>query len=142
MNAPELEHVMTLHVLVADPLVIGDIGTGIRRVIPITGGTFTGRDVQGTVVPGGADWNLERPDGSSQIWARYTLQTDDGELLGLTNPGEVLPRPGQHPTIRTQPSFEVAARSRHRWLAEGLLVGTLYEHPSGNGVQLEFFRVH
>jgi hypothetical protein len=38
---------MTLHVELAPPLEIGDIGPGIRRVIPITGGTFEGANIRG-----------------------------------------------------------------------------------------------
>lgn len=75
---PGLELVMTLRVEIAAALDVGEVGTGMRRVIPITGGMFEGPAIRGTVISGGADWNLTRPDGVAEIWARYTLRTDDG----------------------------------------------------------------
>jgi hypothetical protein len=68
---------------------------GQRRVIGIAGGTFTGR-LTGEILPGGADWQLLQPDGTAFVTARYTLRTDDGELIlansrGVrTGPPEIL----------------------------------------------------
>ena len=39
---PGLELVMTLRVGIAASLDVGEVGSGVRRVIPITGGTFEG----------------------------------------------------------------------------------------------------
>ena len=64
-----------------EALVIEDTPHGTRRIIPITDGTFTGPKLKGTVLPGGADWLLIRPDGVREIDVRVTLQTDDGHLI-------------------------------------------------------------
>src|SRR5690349_8779087 len=105
---PGLELVMTLRVQIAPALNVGEVGVGYRRVIPITGGSFVGPAVRGDVLPGGADWNLTRPDGAVEIWARYTLRTDDGVLIGVTNAGLVVPQPDGSSYARTAPQFEVA----------------------------------
>src|SRR3954447_7891191 len=107
-RTPELEPVMTLHVEIAPPLEIGDVGPGIRRVIPITRGTFDGPTIRGQVLAGGADWNLTRHDGIAELWARYTLETDDGVLIGILNTGIATPQTDGSVLIQTVPQFEVA----------------------------------
>ena len=52
---PRLEFIFAAHVTVDEPRDLGDIGKGRRRIVPITGGTFFGPDISGTVLPGGAD---------------------------------------------------------------------------------------
>lgn len=137
---PELELVMTLRVEIAPSLEVGEVGAGYRRVIPITGGSFVGPAVRGDVLPGGADWNLTRPDGAAEIWARYTLRTDDDILIGVTNAGLVVPQPDGSSYARTAPQFEVADE-RYAWLRRTLFVGTLAPVEGGGAVQLQFFRV-
>ncbi len=139
-RTPELEPVMTLHVELAPPLEIGDIGEGIRRVIPIVGGTFEGAAIRGQVLPGGADWNLARHDGTSELWARYTLRTDDNVLIGVLNTGVAVPAAGGSVNVRTVPRFEVAG-ARYAWLRQNVFVGTLIPVETGNAVRIQFFRV-
>lgn len=116
---------------------IGPVPGGYRRVIPITGGTFTGERLSGRVLPGGADWNLVRPDGTVYLWARYTLQAEDGTLIMITNDGF---QPGDPATMarilageeidmtnwyaKTRPTFEVAGE-KYAWLNERVFVGSL-----------------
>jgi hypothetical protein len=137
---PELELVMTLRVEIAPALELGEVGAGFRRVIPITGGTFEGPDIRGEVVPGGADWNLTRPDGAAEVWARYTLRTDDGVLIGVTNAGLILRQPDGSLYARTAPQFEVAGE-RYGWLRRATFAGTLTPLEGGGAVQLQFFRL-
>jgi hypothetical protein len=70
--------------------------------VPLTGGTFTGPEVSGTLVPGAsADWQTLLPDGTAVGDIRYTLQTDGGDLLYVRSrsvrhgPAEVLARLGE-----------------------------------------------
>ena len=137
---PELELVMTLHVEIAPPLEIGDIGGGIRRVIPIVGGTFEGPNIRGQVLPGGADWNLARHDGTSELWARYTLRTDDDVLIGVLNTGGAVPQADGSVYVRTVPQFEVV-NERYGWLRRSIFVGTLTAGEPDGAVKLQFFRV-
>lgn len=60
---------------------------GRRRIIPITGGTFEGPGIKGTILNNGADWQVVRKDGVTVIDTRYLLRTDDGELIYLQTKG-------------------------------------------------------
>lgn len=53
---------------------------GHRRIIPVIGGRISG-DFAGTILPGGADWQTVRADGSIEIDGRYSAVGDDGTLL-------------------------------------------------------------
>ena len=54
--------------------------SGHRRIIPVVGGTITG-GFSGTILPGGADWQVVRADGSIEIDGRYSARGEDGSLL-------------------------------------------------------------
>jgi hypothetical protein len=84
-SPPTLEFVFAAHVTVDRPLDLGDVGKGGRRIVPITGGEFSGPQLRGKVVPGGADWQIVRHDGVAELEARYTLQTDDDALIYVRN---------------------------------------------------------
>jgi hypothetical protein len=68
---------LTLEVQVDPVIDLGAFGTARRRMVPITGGTVCGAH-SGTVLPGGADWQEVRPDGSLDIAARYVLNLQEG----------------------------------------------------------------
>ena len=55
-------------------VVVGHGPTGERRIVPILGGTVVGPRLSGDILPGGADYQLIRPDGVAEIEARYTLR--------------------------------------------------------------------
>jgi hypothetical protein len=55
---------------------------GHRRVVPITGGTIRG-SFDGEILPGGADWQLVRADGSIEIDGRYSARDHAGALVYL-----------------------------------------------------------
>jgi hypothetical protein len=137
---PELEFVTRVEAEIAAPYVVGNIGPGVREVIPIVGGRFDGPRLSGTVLPGGADWCLTRPDGSCEIWARYTLQTHDGVLISVINAGEAAPTLSGDFVGRTTPRFEVAD-GPYAWLARSSFVGTLLTNAAGTVARLEFFLV-
>ncbi|MFF3571608.1 DUF3237 domain-containing protein [Nocardia jiangxiensis] len=73
----------------------GQTRAGHRRVVPVVGGTIRGA-FEGTILPGGADWQLVRPDGAIEIDGRYSARAADGDLLYLhavgvrSGPPEVL----------------------------------------------------
>jgi hypothetical protein len=138
----ELRFVMELVVHIDPALEVGATPHGFRRVIPITGGRFEGPELRGVVLSGGADWNLRRSDDVAEVWARYTLQTDDGVLISVTNAGLSRGAPGTPERYaRTSPSFEVSDE-RYAWLTRSLFVGTL-ERDSGEvpAVRLRFYEV-
>ena len=57
--APGLEYVFDLDVQVGPAQELGEYGGGRRRVIPITGGALRGPGLNGVVLPGGADWQIQ-----------------------------------------------------------------------------------
>src|SRR2546426_12750291 len=70
---------MTLRVTVAAPQNIGAVPHGTRRTAPLSGGSFEGPRLRGTVLAGGsADWLLLRVDGVLELGLRATLRADDG----------------------------------------------------------------
>lgn len=107
---------------------LGDTPQGRRRIVPISGGSFRGERLSGRVLPGGADWQLIRPDGVAQLEARYTLETADGVLIYVRNDGyrhgpaqvmrELAAGTPVDPStyyMRTTPRFETAD-ARYAWL--------------------------
>ena len=60
---PALEFAFEVRAEVADPLVIGELPNGTRRIIDIIGGTVEGPNISGRVRPGGADWQMIRSGG-------------------------------------------------------------------------------
>jgi hypothetical protein len=73
----------------------GTTRAGHRRVVPITGGRIHGL-FDARILPGGADWQLVRPDGAIEIDTRYSARTEAGEHVYLrtfgvrSGPPEVL----------------------------------------------------
>ena len=149
--APQLEFAFEVRAEVADPTVVGQVPNGLRRIIDITGGTFEGPGLKGTVLPGGADWQLIRGDGFTEIDARYTLRTEDGDLIYVSNIGirhaapEVMRRLNAGEVVdpseiyfRAVPTFETSA-PEHAWLMRSIFVATGERYP--NGVIIRFWRV-
>jgi Protein of unknown function (DUF3237) len=141
-TTPMLTHAMTLRVLLGSPMEFGEVPRGRRRVIPILGGTFEGPNINGTVLPGGADWQIVRADGLAELDTRYALQTDSGSLIYIQNAGirygspEITTRllagervdPSQV-YFKTVPSFETSAPEL-QWLTRALFIGTGERQPT------------
>ncbi len=85
LAAPGLEFVFEARVAVGPPQDLGDVGKGGRRIVPITGGEFSGPQMHGEVLPGGADWQVLRSDSVAELEARYTLRAGDGALIYVRN---------------------------------------------------------
>ena len=134
-GAPRLDYVGTVEAEVAAPVVIGAGVAGERRIVSILGGRVSGPRLEGEVLPGGADFQLVRPDGVAEIEARYALRLADGALVYVVNRGlrhaapddmaRLLrgePVPPERVYFRTAPAFETASPA-HTWLQRGLFVG-------------------
>jgi uncharacterized protein DUF3237 len=130
----ELAPAFEVRVQVAAPLQVGQTPQGLQPVVPILGGTVDGR-IRGRVVPGGADWQVERADGVLEAEARYELELDDGTLVSVVNRGlrraapDVMRRlaagelvdPAEY-YFRTTPTFRAPA-GPHEWLNRSVFVG-------------------
>src|SRR3979409_45101 len=79
---PRLTKIFRLEASLGEALDLGNVAQGRRRIVPQTGGTFTGPELNGQLLPGAsADWQIVLPDGTAIGDTRYTPQTDDGALL-------------------------------------------------------------
>lgn len=84
---PRLTFIADINVMVGAPIEIGETPAGQRRVIAITGGTVSGERLTGRVLPGGADFQVLRRDGVTDIHARYIIETDAGARVYIENTG-------------------------------------------------------
>jgi len=154
LPTPILEPVADLTVFVATPIEAGQVtglnSRGRRRIIPIAGGKVTGQ-LNGTVLPGGADFQIVVSDTCADLDARYLLQLDNGEHVFVMNRALrrgsvediaklVRGEPVDPAAIyfRCAPTFEVSSPAL-AWLTESLFVGTGARFP--DRVEMRFFRV-
>ncbi len=149
---PALEFEFRVRAQLAPPIEQGSWEERRRRIIPILGGTVEGARFNGVVLPGGADWQTIRlDDGVAEIYARYTLQHEDGAVVGVINPGvrrgppEVIARLAAGEMVdpssyyfRTTPRFEVGP-GPHQWLADNAFVCVGKRWP--DAVEIDFYRV-
>ena len=132
--------IMHLRVRITPPLVVGPTGQGRLQVIPIVGGKVWGPLLNGTVVSGGADWNTSRADGLSHVFAKYLLQSDDGEYIAIENDGVM--DPTRETVIKTRPTFAVDSNGRYRELNHGVYVGELTVTPGAqDSVDITIYRL-
>ena len=140
---PDLQtkYVFSLAIKIGAPIVAGDFGQGVRRVIPILGGEVRGEDVRGQIFPCGADFQIIRPNGFTELEAKYAFELDDGAIVYIENigirfgPKPLLDRIAQGEIVdpaqiyfRSVPRFETGA-VKYRWLMENLFVGVGARHP-------------
>ena len=144
LPAPRLTQVYRLQATLGQPIDLGHIAQGQRRIVPLAGGTFTGHEISGRLLPGvGADWQIILPDGTALGDIRYTLQTDTGDLLYVQSRGvrhgsaEVLARlrrgedvnPSEY-TFRTATQIETGAPDL-AWMNRGIFIGVAGRQPGG-----------
>jgi Protein of unknown function (DUF3237) len=136
----QTRYVFTITAYIGSVTSTGDIGTGVRRIIPITGGEVKGQDVNGKVCAFGADFQIIRPNELIELEAKYAFVTDDGAVIYVENRGirfgpvELLQKLKRGDPVdpkliyfRTVPKFETGAE-KYRWLMESLFVGSAARH--------------
>jgi hypothetical protein len=84
---PNLTFVLKASVQLGQAQLIGRTNKGVRRIVPIVGGSFEGPDLRGAVLNFGADWQMIYDNGYMELDARYTLQTEGGGLIYVSNLG-------------------------------------------------------
>jgi len=142
-DEPGLEFVYEAIVTLEPVIEMGPTPLGVRRRIPITGGSFAGPRIRGRVLAGGADWQLQRADGWTVIEADYMMQAEDGTMIHVRNIGLTNSRVkgATQRYLRTVPSFEVP-NGPHDWLNQAIFVGTLGTPPAGTPVPSVLIRVY
>ena len=150
-SAPGLAFAFEVNAQIGAALDVGDTPRGHRKIIPITGGTLRGPGIEGRILPGGADWQILRPDGAVEVSARYTAEISGKGLLYIVNEGirraspEVMARLNAGESLdeslyyfRTAPRFETAI-PEYAWLMDSIFVGTARRNP--NDVRVRFWKV-
>jgi hypothetical protein len=141
---PRLTHVYRLEAALGEPLDLGDVTQGHRRIVPLTGGTFSGPELNGELLSGvSADWQTVLPDGTAIGDIRYTLRTDAGALLYVQSRSvrhgspEVLARlargdevDASEYTFRAATQIETASRDLD-WLNKGVFISVGARRPGG-----------
>ena len=125
---------LTLTVDFAAVVPIGAGPAGHRGIAPVTGGTFAGERLSGTVAPG-HDWFVTRADGVLVIDVRLTLTTHDGATIYLTYQGRMVGKGDAMARFRKGEqlapddySLTIIARfecgdPRYVWLNDAIVVG-------------------
>lgn len=150
-SAPKLELAFEAEVEVGNPVEVGAVPGGVRRLVPINGGTVSGPMFNGKILPGGADHQVLQPDGFTQLDARYVLQSNDGDKIYVVNRGmrygspEVLAKlnAGERvdPSLiyfRTAATLETSA-PKLQWMNHTLFICVGERYP--NKVVVRFFKV-
>ena len=158
LPTPLLEPVFDLTVFVAAPVEAGQTfglnSQGRRRIIPITGGSVSGQ-VNGAVLPGGADFQLVVSETCADLDARYLLRLDDAGWAGAHvfvqnralrrgSAEDIAKLVRGEPVdpaaiyFRCAPTFEVSHPAL-AWMTQSLFVGTGARFP--DRVQIRVFRV-
>lgn len=141
LSAPELEYLTHLEILVGTPVEVGQTHAGLRRMIPILGGSATGQELTGTILPGGADFQVLRSETVTYLDARYVIESDTGERVFVTNlayrtgsaedvaalvRGEQVP--AERIYFRCAPRFEVSG-AELSWLESTVVIGSGRREP-------------
>ena len=136
--APVLEtkYVFTITANIGPVTSAGEIGSGVRRIIPITGGEVKGEGINGKVCPFGADFQIIRPNELIELEAKYAFETDDGAVVYVENKGlrfgpvDLLQKLKRGEPVdpkliyfRTVPKFETG-HEKYRWLMQSLFIGS------------------
>src|ERR1043166_8621862 len=135
----ETKYVFTITCRIAEVTTAGDVGHGVRRIIPIIGGEVRG-EVNGKVLPFGADFQIIRPNELIELEAKYAFETDDGAVIYIENKGirfgpvELLQKLKRGEPVdprliyfRTVPKFETG-HENYRWLMEHIFVPSAARH--------------
>ena len=150
-TAPGLVFVCELQVKIDPALVVGETAHGTRRIIPIVGGSVVGPKVKGEILTGGADWQIVRKDGVTELEAHYQFKTDDGTLIYIKNIGMRVASPevaakiarGEKVDVseyyfRAVPKFE-APVGKYEWMNNTLFICTGERLP--NAVKINVYQV-
>jgi hypothetical protein len=134
------------------PLVsLGTAKYGERRYVPLGGGAVRGPELNGTLVEGGVDWQVQRADGVLDIAAHYVIRTEDGALIEVQSEGlrhgppEVMARLARGETVardayffRTIVRFTTGAP---RWLHLNKVLALAVGQRQATAVLLDFYRI-
>jgi hypothetical protein len=141
----QTKYVFTITALIGNVTSAGEIGTGVRRIIPIHGGGVNGpgidgQGISGNVCPFGADFQIIRPNELIELEAKYAFETEDGATIYVENRGirfgpvDLLQKLKRGEPVdpkliyfRTHPRFETG-HEKYRWLMQHIFIGSAARH--------------
>ncbi len=136
----ETKYAFTITARIGEVTSAGEIGSGVRRIIPILGGEVKGEGISGKVLPFGADFQIIRPNELIELEAKYAFETDDGAVVYVENigirfgPVELLQNLKRGEPVdpkliyfRTRPRFETG-HPNYQWLMQHLFIGSAARH--------------
>jgi hypothetical protein len=144
LPTPKLRHIFRIDATLDAPVDLVPVASGRRRIVPLSGGSFTGAELSGTLLAvGSADWQTVHEDGSSVGDVRMTLQTDAGAVLYVQSravrhgPPSVLARlargedvdPSEY-TFRAATQIETTD-GELEWLNQGIFIAVGGRQPAG-----------
>ena len=142
---PDLEFALQLKVTLGQAFSIENTQHGRRTVIPITGGTFEGPGIKGTIVNGGADYQLANAQGRTEVEAIYCIKTDDGIYIHVRNRGIIANAKDANGNpsfyFRCAPQFEAPADSKYGWMNNSLFLCAPSFSQGFNGIVLNVWKV-
>ena len=143
-DAPKLDFVCELKVKLKPAIVVGETPHGTRRIIPIIGGSFEGPKMKGEILEGGADWQIVRKDGVSELEAHYQIKTDDGVVIYIKNVGlrvatpEIAAKIAKGEVVspndyyfRAIPKFDAPIGSKYEWMNNSIFICKGIRNPEG-----------
>lgn len=147
-----VEFAFTANVQLGEIRILGQGLEGIRRFVPIIGGTVEGPDLTGRVIAAGGDSQTVRSDSVIVLEARYMIQADDGALLSVVNRGyrhstpEIMARLANGETVnpedyyfRTVAQIEAPIDSRYERFNRLIFVGT--SERTADAAIVHFYRI-
>lgn len=145
-DAPTLTFAFELKVTLGQSYSVGTMSHGERFVIPITGGTFEGPTIKGTIIAGGADYQLiDKERNRTELEAIYSIKTDDGVNIHVRNRGIIWSGKDENGNdafyFRAAPQFEAPADSKYDWLNNSLFVCSVGGWMEG-GIILKIWKVN
>lgn len=142
--APRPEWIYDATVELEKDIPMGKTIRGDRFRVPIIGGTFSGPEMSGRILPGGFDWQLLRRDGYWELSADYFMETSDGVQIHVINQGLWYSPTGDWPATYavTTPQLE-APDGRYDWLNRYIFTGTVGKGGTAEkpAVKLSIFRL-
>jgi len=151
MKTLRTELLFIFQIDVKPPSIIGATPGHDRRVGEIAGGRFEGPRLRGRILSGGSDWQSLRADGTTTLNVRLVMETDDGELIGMTylgmrhGPKEVMERIARGESVRPSeyymratPYYETAS-VKYGWLNR--IVSVAYGHRMAGGAIYQVFEI-
>ena len=145
-DTPQLEFALQLRVTLGEAFGIDNTQHGRRTVIPITGGTFEGPLLKGTIINGGADYQLvKKAQHRTELEAIYSIRTDDGVYIHVRNRGIIYDGKDTNGNpsfyFKAAPQFEAPADSQYAWLNNALFLCTPDFSQQFKGIVLNIWKV-